>query len=138
MALPAGVERGDAYQAVDPIFRLKVPVCICAADGYGYTFDAGFIAGLVVDKLAYHLPLYRQEAIFQRLGVDIPRATFANWMIQCGQLIQPLINLLHDDLLTRDIILADETPLQVLKEPGRAAQTKSYLWCYRSGCGDQQ
>ncbi len=48
---------------------------------------------------------------------------------------QPLINLLHDELLERDIIQADETTFQVLKEPGRAAQTKSYLWCYRSGCG---
>lgn len=49
--------------------------------------------------------------------------------------MQPLINLLRDDLLTRDIILADETTLQVLREAGRAAQTDSWLWCSVSGHG---
>jgi transposase len=95
----------------------------------------GLLAYLVIAKVADGLPLYRLERIFARLGVRLPRATQAHWLIQAGQLIQPLINLLHDELLERDIILADETTFQVLKEPGRAAQTKSYLWCYRSGCG---
>lgn len=95
----------------------------------------GLLAYLVIAKVADGLPLYRLERIFARLGFRLPRATQANWLIRAGQLIQPLINLLHDDLLARDIILADETTFQVLNEPGRAAHTKSYLWCYRSGCG---
>jgi transposase len=95
----------------------------------------GLLAYLVIAKVADGLPLYRQERIFSRLGLALPRSTQASWLIKAGQLIQPLINLLHDNLLQRDIILADETTFQVLKEPGRAAQTKSYLWCYRSGCG---
>ena len=50
----------------------------------------GLLAHIVTAKYQDALPLYRQETIFQRMGVDIPRATFANWMIHCGQLIQPL------------------------------------------------
>jgi len=69
----------------------------------------------------------------QRIGVAIPRATLANWMIQTGQLIQPLINLLHDRLLSYDMVQMDETTVQVLKESGRRAQSKSYLWLQRGG-----
>ena len=68
------------------------------------------------------LPLYRQEKILRRIGVDIPRATLANWMIKLGGLLQPLINLLQDRLLAYDIMGMDETTLQVLKEPGRKAR----------------
>ena len=83
------------------------------------------------------LPLYRQEQILQRIGVDLPRATLANWMIQAGTLIQPLINLLRDRLLAYDIIQMDETTVQVLKEPGKPAQSKSYLWVQRGGPPEQ-
>src|SRR5512144_1680775 len=95
----------------------------------------GLLAWIVTAKIADGLPLYRQEAIFRRLGIDLPRNTLAAWLIRLGCFVQPLINLLRDELLTRDIILADETTLQVLREAGRAAQTDSWLWCYRSGHG---
>jgi transposase len=95
----------------------------------------GLLAWIVTAKIADGLPLYRQEAIFRRLGIDLPRNTLAAWLIRAGCLVQPLINLLHDELLAREIILADETTLQVLREAGRAAQTDSWLWCYRSGQG---
>jgi len=93
----------------------------------------GMLAHVATSKYVDALPLYRQEVIFQRLGVDIPRATFANWMIQCGQLIQPLINLMRDQLLAGPLIQMDETPVQVLKEPGRSAQSKSWIWVSRGG-----
>ena len=83
------------------------------------------------------MPLYRQEGILQRIGVDLPRATLANWMIQAGGLIQPVINLLRDRLLAYDILQMDETPVQVLKEPGKNAQSKSYLWLQRGGPPEQ-
>jgi transposase len=97
----------------------------------------GLLAHITVSKYQDALPLYRQETILQRIGVDIPRATLANWMIQAGTLIQPLINLMQDRLLAYDIIQMDETPVQVLKESGRAAQSKSYLWLQRGGPPDQ-
>jgi len=97
----------------------------------------GLLAHITVSKYQDALPLYRQETILKRIGVELPRATLANWMIQAGILIQPLINLMQDRLLAYDIIQMDETPVQVLKEPGKTAQSKSYLWLQRGGPPDQ-
>ncbi|MHB8697679.1 MAG: IS66 family transposase [Sulfuricaulis sp.] len=97
----------------------------------------GLLAHITISKYQDALPLYRQERILQRIGVDIPRATLANWMMEVGQLIQPLINLLRDRLLSYDIIQMDETTVQVLKEPGKTAQSKSYLWLQRGGPPDR-
>lgn len=97
----------------------------------------GLLAHIAVSKYQDALPLYRQEQILQRIGVDIPRATLASWMIKAGMLIQPLVNLLRDHLLGYDIMQMDETTVQVLKEPGRPAQSKSYLWVQRGGPPDK-
>ena len=97
----------------------------------------GLLAHITVSKYQDALPLYRQEAILNRIGTQLPRATLANWMIQVGTLIQPVINLLRDRLLAYDIIQMDETPVQVLKEPGKSAQSTSYLWLQRGGPPDQ-
>jgi len=98
----------------------------------------GLLAHVTVSKYQDALPLYRQETILQRIGIDIPRATLANWMIQAGALIQPVINLLRDRLLAYDIVQMDETPVQVLNEPGKTAQSKSYLWVQRGGPPEQR
>ena len=97
----------------------------------------GLLAHIAVSKYQDALPLYRQETILQRIGVDLPRATLANWMIQVGTLIQPVINLLRDRLLDYDILQMDETTVQVLNEAGKTAQSKSYLWLQRGGPPDQ-
>jgi hypothetical protein len=97
----------------------------------------GLLAHITVSKYQDALPLYRQETILQRIGVDIPRATMANWMIKAGGLVQPLINLMQDRLLSHDIIQMDETTVQVLKESGKKAQSKSYLWLQRGGPPEQ-
>ncbi len=93
----------------------------------------GLLAHITVSKYQDALPLYRQETILQRIGVEIPRATLANWMMRAGHLVQPLINLMQDRLLSYDILQMDETTVQVLKESGRKAQSKSYLWLQRGG-----
>ena len=90
--------------------------------------SAGLLAHVAVSKYQDALPLYRQEAILQRSGIDIPRNTLANWMIKAGALLQPLINLLEERLLAHPVMHCDETTLQVLKEPDKAAETKSYMW----------
>jgi len=97
----------------------------------------GLLAHITVSKYQDALPLYRQEQILQRIGIDIPRATLANWMIQTGNLIQPIINLLRDRLLSYDILHMDETTVQVLDEPNKKAQSKSYLWVQRGGPPDK-
>jgi hypothetical protein len=85
----------------------------------------GLLAHVAVSKYQDALPLYRQEQILERIGVELPRATLANWMIRAGTLIQPLVNLLRDQLLGYDMIQMDETTVQVLKEPGKARRSRS-------------
>jgi len=97
----------------------------------------GLLAHITVSKYQDALPLYRQETILRRIGLELPRATLANWMIKAGALVQPVINLLRDQLLAYDIVQMDETPVQVLKEPGKRAQSKSYLWLQRGGPPEQ-
>ena len=96
----------------------------------------GLLAHVTVSKYQDGLPLYRQETILKRIGVELPRATLASWMIKAGTLVQPLINLMRDRLLEYDIVQMDETTVQVLKEAGRRAQSKSYLWVQRGGPPD--
>ena len=86
------------------------------------------LAHVAVSKYADGLPLYRQETMFRRLGIDLPRASLANWMVKTGELVQPLVNLLRDDLLASGFVQCDETRYQVLKEPGKSATSRSYLW----------
>lgn len=94
------------------------------------------LAHVAVSKYADGLPLYRQEGMLQRIGIDLPRATLASWMVKTGELVQPLLNLLREDLLAGDFLQCDETPFQVLKEPGKLATSLSYLWAQRGGGRD--
>ena len=95
--------------------------------------SAGLLAHVAVAKYADALPLYRQVGQLARLGLEAPRQTLANWMVRCGALVQPLINLLRDRLLESHYLRMDETTVQVLKEPGKTAQSTSYLWVQQSG-----
>jgi transposase len=79
------------------------------------------------------LPLYRQAGLLARFGGDISRNTLACSVVRAGEAVQPIINLMRDELLEGELILGDETELQVLKEPGRPAQRKSYLWVQMGG-----
>ena len=80
------------------------------------------------------MPLYRQEQDWKQCGANISRTTFANWMIANAQdFFRPMYEYLHKKLLARSFAMADETPVQVLNEPGRRAQTNSYMWLFRSG-----
>jgi transposase len=93
------------------------------------------LAWVVTAKYQDSLPLYRQAALLGRFGGDLSRTTLAASMVRVGQAVQPIINLLRDHLLEADLILGDETVIQVLKESGRAAQSKSYLWAQMTGSG---
>jgi transposase len=81
------------------------------------------------------LPLYRQEQIFARLGIELSRTTQANWMIRIGQALAPLMALMHEDLLAASVVHSDETTVQVLKEAGRRPDQKSYMWLLVTGAG---
>ena len=90
--------------------------------------SSGLLAHIAVAKYQDALPLYRQEAILGRSGIDLPRNTLALWMVKAGQLIQPLVNLLQDRLLSYPVLQCDETTVQVLKEPGKDPESTSYMW----------
>jgi len=91
------------------------------------------LAWVAVSKFCDALPLYRQSQIFARLGAELNRTTLANWMIAVGERIQPLVNLLWDRLQEQPVIHMDETPVQVLAEPGKAPQSKSFMWVSAAG-----
>jgi transposase len=99
---------------------------------------AGLIAYIIAAKFVDGLPLFRQEKIFARLGVFLSRATMANWLIKVAEQCRPLLSLLQQGLLSGPLINIDETPVQVLDEPGRANTTKSYMWVFRGGPIGQQ
>ncbi len=100
----------------------------------GSIASASAIAHIMIGKYGDCLPLYRQEQSLKRIGIELSRQTMANWMIKSAESwFAPLYTRLHELLLERDILYGDETPLQVLKESGRAATSKSYMWLYRTG-----
>jgi transposase len=95
----------------------------------------GLLAQVLVAKYADHLPLYRQEAIFARAGLAIPRSTLAAWVGACGVQLQPLVDALKDEMLTHRVLHADETPVAMLKPANlRDGKThRAYLWAYAPG-----
>lgn len=93
----------------------------------------GLMASVVVEKFADGLPLYRQAARFSREGIEISRGTLSNWVVRVGALCDPLLRVLREELRAGPLINIDETPVQVLNEPGRANTTKSYMWVFRGG-----
>ena len=92
---------------------------------------AGLLAQVLVAKHADHLPLYRQEAIFGRAGLAIPRSTLGAWVGQCGARLQPLVDALKAQLLQCAVLHADETPVAMLA-PGKGKTQRAYLWAYAS------
>ena len=100
--------------------------------------SAGLLSYIAVSKYADSLPLYRQSNILSRFGIEMNRTTLANWMIKCGELVQPLINRFEEQLLSQPYIHMDESPVQVLNEAGKAAESKSYMWVRSAGPPDQR
>ena len=92
------------------------------------------VANVMYQKYVNSVPLYRQEKDWEQLGISLSRATMANWVIRCSQdYLMPVVEHLRKELLSRDIVHCDETPVQVLKEKGKKPQTKSYMWLYLTG-----
>jgi transposase len=90
---------------------------------------AGLLAQVLVAKFLDHLPLYRQERIFEHAGLLIARSTLAQWVGECGAQLQPLVDALSAELLRHGVLHADETPVGMLK-PGNKKTHKAYVWTY--------
>jgi transposase len=91
------------------------------------------IAHIMTQKFVMGAPLYRQEQEINRQGIQLSRQTMSNWILKATEdYLTPVYEQLHKELLKRDVLHADETTLQVLHEPGKAPQSESYMWLYRT------
>lgn len=100
----------------------------------GSLASSSILAHVMNQKYVESQPLYRQEQQFARMGLTLSRQTLANWMIYgADQWLTPLFERMKKHLLKQDVLHADETTLQVLREPGKSAESQSYLWLYRTG-----
>lgn len=115
----------EATIVTAPMPRRALPGSIASADTIAYT---------MVQKYMYGMPLNRQELNWKQLDVEISRQTMANWLISASNRWLTIIyDRMKQKLLEYDIICADETSVQVLHEPGRAPESTSYMWLYRTG-----
>ena len=95
------------------------------------------IAHTIISKYQDHLPLYRQEKIWQRMGIEIARNTVCGWIMAAAEVCIPMRRALMKSLIASGYIQADETPLQVMDEPNRKNTSLSYMWLYRSAIPDK-
>jgi transposase len=91
------------------------------------------LASILVAKFCDHLPLYRQEQIWIRHGIDIPRQTLSNWVQKCAALLAKIVDEMKNIIVASNYARADETTVQVLKEENRDPSTKSYMWIFMTG-----
>ena len=100
--------------------------------------SAEAVAHIMTQKFVMYSPLYRLQQEFERQGLKLSRQTMANWLLNTSEKwLRPVYDTLCEQLRKESVLHADETTLQVLKEPGRSSASKSYMWLYRtSGCAE--
>jgi transposase len=113
-----------------PVIKAPTPAPVIS----GSLASPSLVAHIMTQKYVNALPLYRQEQDFLRNGIQLSRQTMANWMIRCSEdWLTALYDRMKERLLSEnDVLHADETVVQVLKEPGKKATTNSYMWLYRT------
>ena len=95
--------------------------------------SAAAIAHLATQKYVMCSPLYRMEQEFSRQGLKLSRQTMSNWLLKATEdWLQPIYDVLHRQLCQHTVLHGDETTLQVLREKGKSATSKSYMWLYRT------
>jgi transposase len=114
---------------IAPMPKLPIPKSIAAP---------GFLANLLVSKYQDHLPFYRQEQIWQRIGLDIPRATLSYMTLKAATFLSPLVDLLQNDIIASDYAKADETPVTVLEREGKRGSFGGYMWVFTSGLTEKR
>jgi transposase len=101
-----------------------MPGSIATPELLGYIFTK---------KYCDYTPYYRQEAAFERIGVDLSRQTMNNWQLRTTEKLQPLLALLPEHLRQGNVVQMDETPMRVMNEPGRENGRESRMWLARGG-----
>jgi len=90
------------------------------------------MAYIINQKYTNAMPLYRQEQEFKRYDIQLTRQDLSNWTLKGATLLKPLFEALKQELLTNELLHADETTVEVLNEPGKKSTSKSYEWLYRT------
>ncbi len=119
-----GVEDAGPTVAIAPPPAQLIPKGIATA---------GLLAHVLTAKFADAIPFYRQAKQFERIGVELSRTTLCGWALQVAERCGPVIALLGQEVRAGPVVRCDETTVQVLDEPGRAAQSKSYMWVFLGG-----
>jgi transposase len=89
----------------------------------------GLLAHVAVSKYGDHLPLYRQEGIYQRQGVSVSRKTMCDWMRRCAELVNPLFERMKEQVLKSKALQTDDTPVAVL-DPALPRTRTGRIWTY--------
>lgn len=117
------IEKAAFKKAAAP--ALLIPKSFCTPE---------LLAHIIYEKYVNAMPLYRQEKALEMIGVHLSRTTMANWIIYAAKKwFQPVYEEMHRSLLTQPVLNADETVVQVLKEPGKKPQTDARMWVYCGG-----
>jgi len=90
----------------------------------------GLLSHIILSKYEDHCPLYRQERIWQRIGVDLPRSTLCHWVLTVAEKLAVLIPLMQQTLLDSHYARADETPVQVLEDNHLCTSKKAFMWVF--------
>ncbi len=115
-----------------PVIRAPMPEPVIK----GSVASPSLVAHIINQKYVMHAPLYRQQQAFLREGINLSRQTMANWIIKVSELwLEPIYNIMRRSLLLHEVLHADETTCQVLHEPGKKANTNSYMWLYSTSWG---
>lgn len=121
--------RCDESVSVAPMPRLFLPKSMATPSLVAYT---------LINKYQDHLPLYRQEKMWARMGVEMARNTICGWIIAAAEVCMPMRDVLMSTIRASGYVQADETPVQVMDEPNRKNTSLSYMWLYRSARPDQK
>src|SRR4030042_5050205 len=104
----------------------------------GSLADESLLAWSITEKFEFALPFYRQAKRLAYLGIPLPRATLCNHAIKAAEACRPLYELMGEHIKRGPVINADETRLQVLKEPERKAGDQSWMWVFAGGPPGQE
>jgi transposase len=123
----------DSERTAEKVPVIKAPLPPQVIKGSMCTPEA--VSHIIAQKCVMGAPLHRQAQDWKRKGVPLTKQTMANWLIRCSEdYFEPIYEELHRQLLQHTLIHSDGTIFQVLREPGKSAQSESCMWQYRTSC----